>query len=312
MRVYYKEIFMAIFDLFSKRQKRLKGELPEIYQFDDIPHPLRIQIVKIIDDAIGMESYSSTTNEDYKFIHDALCREYGLFDLHHSRTFKESVFNFFLEINAIEKAIDVIELSMKYIDKIVRNRGLFAGTDRKLNADEAIEELNERFKEAGVGYQFEAGEIVKMDSSFIHSEIVKPTISLLWNKTFHGANDEYMKAHEHYRHGRNKEAIAECLKAFESTIKIICKEKGWVFQESDTSKTLILICFNNGLIPSYLQSQFTSLRNLLESGIPTIRNKVGSHGQGQNKVTAEDNLVRYALNLTSSNIIFLVELSGIK
>lgn len=145
----------------------------------------------------------------------------------------------------------------------------------------------------------------------MHTEITKPTISLLWNKIFKGANEEYLKAHEHYREGRNKECLADCLKAFESTMKIICTEKKWAFNTNDTSKKLIQVCFQNNLIPTFTQNQFTSLQNLLESGIPTIRNKLGGHGQGQTLQKVDDEMTRYALNLTGSNIIFLVEQSNL-
>jgi hypothetical protein len=50
---------------------------------------------------------------------------------------------------------------------------------------------------------------------------------------------------------------------------------------------------------------------LLESGIPTIRNKLGGHGQGQVPQRVDDEITRYALNLTGTNIIFLVEQSGL-
>lgn len=171
--------------------------------------------------------------------------------------------------------------------------------------------MNHRFKEHGVGYQFDGGEIIKVDSTYVHSEIVKPTIKLLWNKKFEGANNEYLKAHDHYKHGRNKECLSECLKAFESTMKIICKEKNWAYNDMDTSKNLIQICFKNDLIPSFTQNQFTSLRNLLESGVPTIRNRLGGHGQGQVPQKVDDEMTRYALNLTGTNIIFLIEQSGV-
>jgi hypothetical protein len=106
--------------------------------------------------------------------------------------------------------------------------------------------------------------------------------------------------------------LADCSKAFESTMKIICKEKGWNYNQNDTSKKLIQICFNNLLVPIFTQNQFTSLQNLLESGIPTIRNKLGGHGQGQALQIVDDGITRYGLNLTGTNIIFLVEQSGIK
>ncbi|WP_436232542.1 DUF7014 domain-containing protein, partial [Escherichia coli] len=38
-------------------------------------------------------------------------------------------------------------------------------------------------------------------------------------------------------------------------------------------------CLSQNLIPAYLQSQFTSLKTMLETGIPTIRNKNTGHGQ---------------------------------
>lgn len=38
--------------------------------------------------------------------------------------------------------------------------------------------------------------------------------------------------------------------------------------------------------------------------MPTVRNKVGGRGQGAEKKEADDELVRNALNLTGSNIIF--------
>lgn len=82
------------------------------------------------------------------------------------------------------------------------------------------------YKEHRIGYQFESSQIIRVDSTIIHSEITRPTLSLLWNRKFVGANEEYLQAQEHYRQGRNKECLNKCLKAFESTMKSICNEKG--------------------------------------------------------------------------------------
>lgn len=310
---------MTVFDLFSKRQKRLRGEDPDIYIYDKIPDNLRVQIIHIVRDTIGQMNNRAIENKPlkaYEFIHESLCREYGVFQLDQSG-FKESpeqsLFSFFLTSKEFEKVVDVIELSFQFIDRIIKQNvdGYCFQTSRKLEPDEAIEELNTRFKENGIGYQFSGGQIIRVDSTYTHSEIVKPTIKLLSNRKFNGANDEFLKAHEHYRHGSNKECLTECLKSFESTMKIICKGKGWNFATTDTSKKLISICLQNGLVPSFTQNQFTSLANLLESGIPTIRNKLSGHGQGQVPQKVDDEMTRYALNLTGSNIIFLIEQSGL-
>jgi hypothetical protein len=310
---------MAIIELFSKRQKRLQGDIPDVYTYDNIPQPLRVQIVHIIRDSIGehKEYHPDQAGQSYEFIYDTLCREYGKFSLiekGYRDSYMEQVLNFLLQTNKTEEVLDVVELTFKYIERIIKKdyHNYTYDTDVKIKPDDAILELNERFKEHGIGYSFDGGELIRIDSTYIHAEVTIPTISLLRKSKFIGANEEYLKAHEHYRHGRNKECLTECLKAFESTMKTICTLKGWTFNKNDTAKKLIQVCFQNGLVPTFTQNQFTSLQNLLESGIPTIRNKLGGHGQGQVPQEVDDEMTRYGLNLTGTNIIFLIEQSKIK
>jgi hypothetical protein len=312
---------MTVFNLYSKRQKNLREGAPEIFIYDHLPSPLRVQITLIIQDALGEKNdrYGTTINPDQIFdqINKILCREYGVHDLGYGNGYvlsgKEYVINHILFAKENDRVLDAIELCFKFINRYIGDDlpRYKESVNIVMEPTEAIDELNIRFKEHGVGYQFESNAIIKLDSTFVHSEITKPTLSLLWNLRFEGANDEYLKAHEHYRHGRNKECLTECLKAFESTIKIICSEKGWEFNQTDTASKLIKICFDNNLVPSFTQNQFSSLQNLLVSGIPTIRNKVGGHGQGQVPQIVDDGMTRYGLNLTGTNILFLIEQSGI-
>jgi len=301
---------MSLLDLFSKRQRRARGELPEVYIYDKLPQPLRVQIVHAISDALGDDPYGGEQAEGaYKYVHDSLCREYGVFALDSSSpTAKAAVFNFFLKEESFERALDVVELCFKLIDTYVRTEYKYNSSPKcKVEPDEAINQLNTRFKEHGVGYQFESSEIIRVDSAFIHAEVVKPALAVLREKGFHGANDEFLRAHEHYRHGRYKECLVDALKAFESTMKVICKKRGWKFQSNDTAKPLIAACFDNGLLPRYLESEFASLRSLLESGIPTVRNKVGGHGQGTAITVVPEYVAGYALHLTASSIVFLAK-----
>ena len=290
--------------------------MPEIYAYDEMPPAFRVQVVHIIKDALGFNTYHyNEAEKSYDFIHSSLCREYGLFTLGQStnEASEFALLNNFLKTSDAERVIDIIEMSFKYIEVVIANDYQYASmAETKIRPAEAIEELNQRFKEHAIGYQFEAGNIMRVDSAYAHTEIVKPTITLLWSDTFKGANEEYLKAHEHYRHGRNKECLTECLKAFESTMKTICKKKGWTFNPTDAASKLLNVCFTNGLVPSFTQTQFTSLQSLLSSGIPTIRNKLSGHGQGQVPQSVDDGMTRYGLNLTGSSIIFLVEQSGVK
>ena len=68
---------------------------------------------------------------------------------------------------------------------------------------------------------------------------------------------------EHYRRGRNKEAIVDALKAFESTIKVICAERKWPDPPNATVGGLIEVVFREGLLPEYLLSEFTGLRSVV-------------------------------------------------
>ena len=74
------------------------------------------------------------------------------------------------------------------------------------------------------------------------------------------ADEEFRKAHEHYRHQRYGEAVNECLKSLESILKVICKKRQWPLKNTDTANALFQIVFERNLVPDYLQSQFTSLR----------------------------------------------------
>jgi len=296
---------MKVIDLFSKRQKRSRGEVPDVYQYKTIPKGLRVQIVHIICDAFGdLDTSRGGARKAYKFIHETLCREYGVFSLGDRQDAAEAVVNFLLQTEETEKAIDVVELTFQVIDKLVRKR-YFDYENCKLSPDEAIAELNHRFREHGVGYQYESGTMMKVDSQLIHAEVVRPALSMLSDPMYEGANAEFLSAHEHYRAGKYKECLNDCLKAFESTLKAICTKRRWKFNAGDTAKRLIDIAFERQLISPFMQAHFSALRSTLETGVPTVRNRLSGHGQGAEEVTVPESVAAYVLHLTASNILLL-------
>jgi hypothetical protein len=301
---------VPIFDLFSKRQKRLRGETPDVFTYDELPRPLKVQIVHIWKDALGEDSqYFDEPSEVYKAINEILCREYGVFKLNEDSysTWAGEISRFFMACTDIEKAIDVIEIVFHAIDNVARDSGYAHQANCKMTPDEAIEELNSRFLEHGVGYHFESGQIIRKDSELLHVDVVKPVLIFLNQPEYRGANEEFLKAHQHYSHGRYKESLNECLKAFESTMKAICHKRGWAFNQNDTAKKLIEVCLANGIVPNYLQTQITALKSVLESGIPTVRNKLGGHGQGTQQTSVPRHLVSYMLHITASTILMMTE-----
>jgi hypothetical protein len=209
-------------------------------------------------------------------------------------------------------ALDIIELSFRVIDRVIRDLAPGDAENARISqsADDAIEELNHRFLQHGVGYQYVEGQIVRVDSQFAHAEVVKPALALLNSPGFEGPEEEFLRAFDHYRHGRNKEAVAEALKAFESTMKAICKARNWAVSPTATAKPLMDVLFGNGLIPSELASHFSGLRSAMESGLPTISNRTSRHGQGAVPTDVPPYLAAYALHLAGANIILLIEAHG--
>ncbi|MCH7747735.1 MAG: hypothetical protein IH939_06525 [Acidobacteria bacterium] len=304
---------MGIHDLFSKRQRRSRGEFPDVFQYNDLPEPLRVQFVHILRDLFGDPGLDgSHTEEAFKYLHDVLCREYGRFKLsekyHNTSPWSSAVFDFLLDTETeTEQALSVIELAFHASVVFHEQYEFMRSSKPKLTPDDAAAELNHRFREHGVGYQLESNQIVRVDSQFLHAEAVKPVLTLLAQQRFEGANSEFLKAHEHYRHARYSESMSECLKAFESVLKVICTGQGWSFKETVTAKTLIDVAFTNHLLPAWLLSEFTALRSTLESGVPTIRNKRAGHGQGGKIRTVPLYLAKYVLHLTASSILFLTD-----
>ena len=190
-----------IFDIFSKRQAKLRGQVPDVFTYDQIPKALRVQVVHIWRDTLGdANSYNDPYNrgqvrDAYKFIVEALCREYGMFVLvnvdGYERNYGNDMTRFVLEEQNPENVLDAIELSFTIIDVLTRSWDYRHDPNASKNADAAIKELNDRFREHGVGYQFDGGKIIRVDSQFIHAEAVRPALTLLSDPKYVGAQKEF-------------------------------------------------------------------------------------------------------------------------
>lgn len=335
-------------DIYSKRQASLKIDNEKLYEYDSISYELRTQIKYVLNDVLNNKTLFDAinfVNDGNKINADSfcgdlmsiLCREYGdecafrtLFHNDEDFTNIDRIDIFIRRWDRIERILDLIELffrelqdyiSSDVIPFINNHSGFSIGTfyidsDNKIEfinklnriLDEAIEELNQRFLEHGIGYQYESGRIIRIDSKYTHEEMVRPALGLLRREGYEGAEEEFLKAHEYFRKGDNTGVLNECLKAFESTLKTICDNRKWKYDEKSTSKDLIEICFKNKLILNFLQDEHNSLINLLKSGVPTLRNKLSGHGQGSKKLPPiPDYYAAYMIHMTASNIIFFIE-----
>ena len=314
---------MAIINTYSKRKKANElGNQPEVYQYTDLPIQFRRQVIYIWKDAIGVYrpknlfnsikfqeiSVEPIVNKVWQLIYQSLARELGLSES--SNPFEQCQ-SFLLNPNThIDELLDVIELTFSSIEyKIPNLLEAYASEGIKLaqTATDAINELNYRFREHKIGYQYENSQIIRVDSHFIHAEAVIPALTLIAEEGFIGAEQEFRSAHEHYRNQEYKVAIVEALNAFESTMKTICDKFSWAYDKTATASKLIDVVLREELIPKYLQDHLTGLTNVLKAGVPTVRNKTSGHGQGSQTKEVPEHLAAYVLHLTASNIVLLVE-----
>ena len=304
---------MPVIDTFAKRMERARNAgKPVIYEYDNLSKKFRVQVVWVlrglVEEIFVLPVDRSSLWEE---IHKTFGREMGLAALvNEGGPSEHQCLNFILRDPDVEQILSLIEIAIRHIDAFIRSDFYLLKQRAFPILDSAISELNQRFQENAIGYQYQhpPGQIVRMDSQFLHAEVVEPAVSLLSDEGFTGALDEFLKAHKHYREGNNKEAISSALNAFESVMKTICEYRGWECDaQKATASALIRTLLDNNLIPSEMQSHFTGLRATLEGGVPTIRNKFAGHGQGSEPVEVPAHFASYALHLTASNIVFLVE-----
>jgi HEPN domain-containing protein len=205
-------------------------------------------------------------------------------------------------------ALRFIELSFQFVDEIPRKIPDFEREQAGLlHPDAAIERLNQRLRQHNVPYKFVGGRMISAESDYLAAEVTTPAINLLHDVGFRGANDEFMQAQKDYRSGDYRGAIVKANAAFESTMKAICDLRRWHYPANATATDLIGIILAKDLIPKYLESELHSLRSVLASGLPTVRNRSGGHGQGREVVAVPRHVAVFALNTAASNIVLLVD-----
>ena len=201
------------YEIFSKRQQRIQGETLDTYQDESIPQELRVQVFYIwekvwetaYENNFGELQLSQLAIDAYTSIEKTLREEYGVLSLDGGDDPDEDGFGFYRVVRNLllgtkdaDKVLDIIEVSFRYIDQVIRDKfyrssedeldKLFGISHRDISLDtipsnaippdEAIDQLNQRFREHSVGYRYESGQIVKVDSQDIHSEVVKPAEEL--------------------------------------------------------------------------------------------------------------------------------------
>lgn len=211
--------------------------------------------------------------------------------------------------------LDVVELAFSIPFDIIRSH---VATEPSLGYSfsdpirKALQAINARMQEDGFGYQMEGKQLVEVKSQFLHEEAIEPVLGLLRDPAFAAPDQEFRDALAEYRSGNYDDCIADCGNAFESVLKVIAAKKAWEgVKPSDRASKLLDAAVKNELIPSYMLSQFTALREVL-TGIATVRNNAGGHGAGTEVRAIPKHLAAYQVNQTASAILFLADCADLR
>lgn len=295
-------------ELFSRRNRDRNND-PEVYIYGSFSESFRNQCYHILEDIIDKANRLDRNLYIQEILCEEFAREKGLKFLHGNYGYKnnkDAIANY-IDCNNDIDVLDFIDFAFGLLAD--RSFSSQMGATYKECLDNGIEELNHRFRQHFLGYEFINGEIIQKTNEFTHQEIIKPALRVLNDDRFQGANDEYLTAFDHLRAGNNKDAILNAGKAFESTMKVICTELRYPFEPNkDTAKTLIQVLRQNNFFPAYLETYLNNLCALLREGAPVVRNKESGHGQGEEVRSTADEYVEYVLNSVASNIVFLYRL----
>lgn len=301
-----------MYTLYSQRLKDASGE-PEVFKYNDFPKAFRNQFFKII---TKVNEKIDTRHPLYPIdVLSGLCEEFAqekglkyipgtLYTPANSQTALEH----YIDSCSDKDFLDLVDFIFGHFVSNQKTQKEY-GVSYDDFSQGAIEELNLRLKQHQLGYEFTNGQIIVKTNTFAHKNIVKPSLVLLADEEFRGAEDEYLAAFDRFRSGQNKDAILNAAKTFESVMKTICLGLGYPFDEKRaTIKPLVEILKTQSFFPAYLGTHLSTICTALETGAATVRNKETGHGQGCHVETVGDEYVEYVLNLVASNIIFLYKL----
>jgi len=315
---------IPIFETYKQRKRKAaRAGTSEVYAYDQLPNPLRIQLSQVILEALGgFHTYrgyelasGGENNEAWVAIYKHLLRVNGQdFLVKSEETPQWEIINYIRTIKDVDDALSAVELCCRWVQI---NCSRLSDYDREekgitIAPDRAISEINYWFREAAVGYQFENGEIIRVDSQLIHAEIVKPALTLLSDPRFSGPEQEFLQAHRHYRSGQYKDAVNWANKAFESTMKVVCDIRRWTYPQGARASDLLKVLRANKLWPDYLDASFDQLAATLSSGLPKVRNEEGGHGDGAEPKQTPAYIAAYALHLAGTKILLICEAAGLR
>ncbi len=160
--------------------------------------------------------------------------------------------------------------------------------------------VNGIFQEEECPWRFSEGTFFKVDSEFL-SSLLAMTSDELRAGSFQGAHEELREARRDLQAGDHKDAILKAGKSMESVLMT-------VLGRTDGTASELLSGFQAA---GFLDDLPEELRGMMTKAVlmalPTLRNKLGGHGQGAAVVAVSRPYAELAVHLAGAFLHFIVE-----
>ncbi len=291
---------------FFRREAEANGEIPEVWSYNTLPQNVRIQIWQTFVSSNEFYTILNTSKDICTFLKHEIGMDCLSVHLHYYQykqwDYTAELKEFFINTD-FRFAFSVVECIAIALNQKSNNSS---------KPKKAIDEINYRLKEARIGYEFntDANMLIKKSDEAVYQLSIEPAFHLLSDLKFKESIDNFAKAFSDYQSGNPKDlenAITNALKALESTIKNICKLKGYEFNEEKPLKDQVAVLKNQKFLPEKYNNYFDKITDLIIA-VATPRNKTTGHGQSDEAAdTVDEKLVEFVLAQVASVIVFLTK-----
>lgn len=174
---------------------------------------------------------------------------------------------------------------------------------QEMNGDECEalrQKTNQIFDMHECPWRIVNGEFFKLDADFMGARLAGTAHDALAANGFTGAADEYAKARQYLATDAIKEAIINANNSFESVMKVLTG------QSHLNADKLIKALQNQGYLDDLPDSVRSSFGEQVLKALPSLRNRLGGHGQGAEVISVPKIYGELAVQLAAAFHNFLI------
>jgi hypothetical protein len=161
-------------------------------------------------------------------------------------------------------------------------------------------EVNEALTDFECPWILSEGRFFKIETDFLHLDIVQGAEDELRRLGFSGALDEFRAARDDLTGADHKDAILKAAQSVESTLKIVTGSTGDLGKLSESFR-------KSDFLDDIPQEKQKAVAKTIFEGLGVLRNELGGHGQGSQLITVERPYAALAVRLSGALTHFVIE-----